>query len=111
MTDNWRNDALCLGAGNHLYFGPDGADAGYYNRARRICALCPVREECLVHALTEPEHHGMWGGLTPTERRNLVYGRFSVCRWCSQRFVAGRGRYCSDPCRTAARQARKRQTA
>jgi len=36
-------------------------------KAKKICATCPVREECLEFGLTEPI--GIWGGLTPKERR------------------------------------------
>lgn len=31
-------------------------------QAKRICALCPVREECLAGALARREPWGVWGG-------------------------------------------------
>ena len=34
-----------------------------------ICTICPVREDCLDHALTTRERFGVWGGLTEKERR------------------------------------------
>ena len=40
--------------------------------AKRICAGCPVREECLAHALENREDRGIWGGLTRLERRKLL---------------------------------------
>lgn len=43
-----------------------------YNRARAVCYRCPVREECLEYAMTHHEKHGMWGGKSPLERRNLA---------------------------------------
>src|SRR5690606_4128918 len=35
--------------------------------AKRICATCPVRTQCLTHALTYPEAYGIWGGLNEHE--------------------------------------------
>lgn len=40
-------------------------------RAKALCAVCPVREECLEHALTKPERWGVWGGLNENEREEL----------------------------------------
>ncbi|MFD0634201.1 WhiB family transcriptional regulator [Catenulispora yoronensis] len=37
--------------------------------AKRICAGCPVREECAAFAVALGERHGTWGGLTDKERR------------------------------------------
>lgn len=40
--------------------------------ALRICReLCPVRAECLVHALRYSEP-GIWGGAVETERRRMA---------------------------------------
>src|SRR5207249_7912786 len=36
--------------------------------AKRVCAECPVRQQCLEHALALPEQFGIWGGLTELER-------------------------------------------
>ena len=41
-----------------------------YEQARAVCRLCPVRDECLDHALAHGEAFGMWGGMTPRERSN-----------------------------------------
>lgn len=35
------------------------------------CMACPVRGECLLYALASEQRHGIWGGLTPEERRGL----------------------------------------
>ena len=32
------------------------------DRARLLCAACPVREACLAGALERREPHGVWGG-------------------------------------------------
>jgi WhiB family redox-sensing transcriptional regulator len=40
--------------------------------AKRICASCAVREECLEAALARHESYGIWGGLNEFERRGLL---------------------------------------
>lgn len=37
--------------------------------ARALCALCPVRRECAELAARSGTDHGVWGGMTPIERR------------------------------------------
>ena len=37
--------------------------------ARRICAQCPVKTECLDYGNTVSPDHGMWGGQTASERK------------------------------------------
>lgn len=41
------------------------------DRARVVCANCPVQEECLDWAMEQREPYGIWGGLTPRERERL----------------------------------------
>lgn len=41
-------------------------------RAKRICEGCPVKAECLDHAITHRETAGIWGGLNTTERAPLM---------------------------------------
>lgn len=43
--------------------------------ARRQCAGCPVRWECLELALRTGEDHGIWGGLLPGDRRQVLADR------------------------------------
>ncbi len=42
-----------------------------YTMAKKVCAVCPVRNLCLEFALVNYETYGMWGGLSPKERRRL----------------------------------------
>ncbi len=44
-------------------------------RAKTICARCPVREECLSWALAIREPHGVWGGRSESERKQLLLGK------------------------------------
>jgi WhiB family redox-sensing transcriptional regulator len=38
-------------------------------QAKELCAACPVQRECLEYANDNEEPDGIWGGLTPIERR------------------------------------------
>lgn len=46
-------------------------DAWYAKGAsgKELCKGCPVMGECLSYALEHKEKWGVWGGLTPTQRR------------------------------------------
>ena len=50
------------------------------NRAKRICAVCPVRIECLEYALEAGEQHGVWGGTSERERRRIRRARAKANR-------------------------------
>ncbi len=49
--------------------------------ARRFCFVCPVRTECLAHALDQRIEFGVWGGMTERERRALLRARPAVRSW------------------------------
>ena len=64
----WRNHGSCLDHPDpDLWFPEQGPGT----EGRRICAACPVREDCLQHALTETETWGTWGGASERVRRYL----------------------------------------
>jgi WhiB family redox-sensing transcriptional regulator len=64
----WMKRAQCRGEDRALFFPALGANAA---KARAICAICPVRRECLAYALADPESAGVWGGISERERRKL----------------------------------------
>lgn len=64
----WMLDAKCLDADPEAFFPEKG---GSTREAKRICAACPVREECLDHALLNEERFGIWGGYSERERRRM----------------------------------------
>jgi WhiB family redox-sensing transcriptional regulator len=41
------------------------------DRARRLCASCPVLDECLAYALPDPDIVGWFGGTSTQDRRRL----------------------------------------
>ena len=65
----WVKQAACLGHDPDLWFLDD--QTGSYREARAICNDCPVRIECLDWAIDSHTEHGLWGGLNPTERKQL----------------------------------------
>lgn len=71
----WQDDAECAEISPDFFFPDDEAtNAHTYTAARTVCARCPVIRECLQYALTEEINHGMFGGLTPTQRLRLLRG-------------------------------------
>ena len=64
----WAPLAACRDADDDLFFPGNEAEA---RMAVRICAGCPVREECLEWALEMKIGFGVWGGMTERERRRL----------------------------------------
>jgi WhiB family redox-sensing transcriptional regulator len=64
----WMEKAKCLYAEPETFFPEKG---GSTKEAKRICAECEVRAECLAYALTNDERFGIWGGLSDRERRKL----------------------------------------
>jgi WhiB family redox-sensing transcriptional regulator len=71
--DDWRQRAACRDEDPELFFpltemGPGARQA---QRAKAICARCPVRAECLEYALGGSLDHGIFGGTTESERREL----------------------------------------
>jgi WhiB family redox-sensing transcriptional regulator len=65
----WAAFAACRDSDPALFFPTaEGEDAA----ARRICAGCAVRDECLEWALTVHASFGVWGGTNEQERRRLV---------------------------------------
>jgi WhiB family transcriptional regulator, redox-sensing transcriptional regulator len=64
----WHAEALCAQSDPDAWF-PDYHPAA---AVLRVCAACPVRPECLGQALADREMHGVWGGTTPAQRRQLL---------------------------------------
>ena len=70
--DGWQQKAACRGVAVELFFPPVEQEA---YEAKTVCGTCEVREPCLEAALLTNETFGIWGGLTPQERRSLVAKR------------------------------------
>ncbi|MGI5126395.1 WhiB family transcriptional regulator [Pseudonocardia sp. CA-107938] len=79
MGANWRNAALCRNSDAEQLFVTGAAQ----REARQFCRTCPVRTECLAHALDQRIEFGVWGGMTERERRALLRTRPDVRSWAA----------------------------
>lgn len=71
----WRDRAACVGADPDLFFPSDYYPANT-KEALAYCRACDVRQDCLNDALDRGEtDHGLWGGLTPSQRVRIVRSR------------------------------------
>jgi WhiB family redox-sensing transcriptional regulator len=108
LDETWRDYAACKGIDTRLFFPERGDDT---LAPKRICASCPVAEQCLDYAMTLNEKFGIWGGASERQRRALRrvrnveiapkpiphgtssgYGRGCRCRSCTE----ARAAYCYD---------------
>lgn len=74
--DDWRKDAACRPGRNvnpEWFFNDRrGIDAVVFDvAAKRVCGRCEVVEECLKFAMESGEAFGVFGGLTPDERKSM----------------------------------------
>jgi WhiB family transcriptional regulator, redox-sensing transcriptional regulator len=74
---NWRIAARCRTADADGLF----VTGARQREARVFCRPCPVRTECLAHALDHRVEFGVWGGMTERERRALLRARPDVTSW------------------------------
>jgi WhiB family redox-sensing transcriptional regulator len=72
VYEDWQNDAACHGESLEKFF-PEHENQRTTAAAKAICEqLCPVRAECLRHALRSKEPVGVWGGYSTRERNKLI---------------------------------------
>jgi WhiB family redox-sensing transcriptional regulator len=67
-----------------FFFHPEGergpARANRETRAKQVCRGCPVLEQCRRHALAAHEPYGVWGGLSESERDEIIRDRDRTMR-------------------------------
>lgn len=70
-VEDWRYSAACQNQNPELFFGGGDGEAALSQvaQAKRVCSQCPVRQPCLNWAVVKGEQHGVWGGLSESERR------------------------------------------
>lgn len=64
----WISQGRCAEVDPELWF-PGKWDSD--TAAKKICARCEVRLQCLEYAVETDEQHGVWGGLNRSERIRL----------------------------------------
>ena len=71
----WMADGLCLKFDYDLCYPEKKARIA---DAKKVCAMCPVRTDCLNWAIEHDETEGVWGGMGPAERRKEIKRRRTV---------------------------------
>jgi hypothetical protein len=66
----WSKQAVCKSKDISEFYDPE--DSALKKAATKYCISCPVQQNCLYTAILTSESHGLWGGLTPRQRRVLV---------------------------------------
>ncbi|MBN9757819.1 WhiB family transcriptional regulator [Pseudonocardia sp. Ae707_Ps2] len=70
VSRSWWGQAACVSMDTEMFF-PSPHKTGADAAAKQTCAACPVRRQCLEHALSVGEYYGIWGGLAAHERQRL----------------------------------------
>lgn len=65
----WQRDALCREVDHDAFF-PEKGQAN--ERAKAVCANCPVSRKCLAYALEHDEWFGIWGGRASAAAEGLM---------------------------------------
>jgi WhiB family redox-sensing transcriptional regulator len=102
ISERWMAKALCAGMPVSMFYAERGSRKALANnekRAKRLCAACPVRLECLSYALQieskqliiggargsskeitiKPQAAGIWGGHTAKERTLVNIRHYPEC--------------------------------
>ena len=75
----WQEEGSCREHDPEIFF----LDYNLRGKAKRqkeqtaisICEGCPVKMQCLDHALNTPEIYGVWGGMTEEQRHVIMRKR------------------------------------
>jgi WhiB family redox-sensing transcriptional regulator len=78
--DAWQVKAACRGPQALVFFPPSTFERkdekqDRERRAKAICATCAVKQPCLDYAIRIREPHGIWGGLSESERKRVLEKR------------------------------------
>lgn len=72
---NARSIPPCQTTDPELWYGIPERDgftqSSNYKPAKQLCSQCPVKNSCLEYALVAGETQGVWGGLSPDERKQM----------------------------------------
>jgi len=66
---DWFNKAKCRKTSEVDFFSTSLIEV---RAAKEFCQTCPVKNMCLLHALSNNMSYGVWGGKTPRERRRII---------------------------------------
>lgn len=66
---DWLERAACAGIDSRAFFANGCHSREQVHAAKRVCAACPVREQCAQWAIETGERNGVWGGMSQQELR------------------------------------------
>ena len=64
----WQDDGTCRSVDSDLWFEDYPSK---YDPVFKICAECPVQEQCLRASFDNREEFGIWGGMSAHERNRI----------------------------------------
>lgn len=65
----WMDHANCRNMDVNLFFLHEQTGNNYSSFAREVCASCDVSKQCADYADKNMFDHGLFGGLSPNERK------------------------------------------
>jgi len=78
MDLGWFDQASCRGMDTSVFFLELGLTTREAEIAKAVCRGCPVIKPCLNYAINTDSKHGIFGGLSPKERRAVRWRRDAV---------------------------------
>ena len=80
LPTDWQQRGLCRATDSEVFFPPAHFEhkperESREAQAKAICAGCPVKAACLDWALAVREPHGVWGGTSEIERKQILAGK------------------------------------
>lgn len=89
---SWNSQAACRNLSLDSFY--DVEDKNLKRNAAKYCVNCPVQQKCLYTAIVNDDHHGLWGGLTPRQRKafsrkvrlSALYKKIDTSIWNEEYF-------------------------
>ena len=66
---DWMENAKCRGGEPNTFFPSEGVGVA---EAKMFCLDCVVRAACLEYAIENGQVHGVWGGASERERKEIA---------------------------------------
>lgn len=66
---SWMDYAACVGADQSIFFADTGGWHARHEKAREYCGKCIVYKNCMKFAIDNQIEYGIWGGLSPSQRK------------------------------------------
>ncbi|MBB1029695.1 WhiB family transcriptional regulator [Dietzia sp. SLG310A2-38A2] len=71
----WAEHGMCQDVPD-LFYNAENESKSLRRRketaAKKLCAQCPVIEQCRAHAVAHRELYGVWGGMSEADRHRLA---------------------------------------